>query len=168
MLEAENRGIVDKCVTPIVKVSGYISAFFLFCLMTLIFSDVFLRYFFNSPLLGGTELVEFLMAVTICFSLGYGQHLKRHVNVEIFYQKLEGRPKAVVDIVIHLLCIGIFILIAYCGLTQAVYLKDANMTSQVLLIPVWPFRVVLSAGAFIYCLAVFKDLVDCFKVLFPK
>jgi TRAP-type C4-dicarboxylate transport system permease small subunit len=169
MAETENKtkkeNIVEKSMTVIIKISGYISALFLFFLMALIFIDVFLRYFFNRPLLGGTELVEFLMALTISLSFGYGQLLKRHVNVEIFYQKLKSRIRAAVDIIIYLLCFGIYFLIAYSAVLQADYLKDAKMTSQVLLIPVWPFRAVLAVGAFVYCLALIKDIIASVKIL---
>jgi TRAP-type C4-dicarboxylate transport system permease small subunit len=165
MAETEAKNIAEKGITIIIKISGYISALFLFFLMTLIFLDVFLRYFFNRPLLGGTELVEFLMALTISLSFGYGQLLKRHVNVEIFYQKLKGRIKAAMDIIIYLLCFGIYFFIAHSAILQADYLKGAKMTSQVLLIPVWPFRVVLAVGAFVYCLALIKDIIASAKIL---
>ena len=155
--------IIERILDKIVKASGLVSAVFLFCLMSLIFIDVFMRYFFNRPILGGTELVEFLMALTISLSLAYGQYLKRHVFVEIFYQKLKGRAKFIADIIVYIMCFGIYILISIYALQQAEYLFQVKMTSQVLLIPVWPFRVVLSIGALIYCLAIVRDVISTVK-----
>ena len=154
---------VEKIMDMIVKATGVVSAVFLFCLMSLIFIDVFMRYFFNRPIIGGTELVEFLMALTISLSLAYGQYLKRHVFVEIFYQKLKGLPKLITDIIVYLLCFGLYILIAVMAMQQAEYLMNVRMTSQVLLIPVWPFRVILSIGAFIYCVAIVRDIIATIK-----
>ena len=156
---AKREGIVEKGITIVVKIIGVISAIFLFCLMAFIFYDVVSRYFFNSPVLGGTELVEFLMALTIGLSFSYGQHLKRHIHVEIFYDKIKGRVKTVLDIIIHLLCMGIYVLIGYMAILQADYLQTVGMTSQVLRIPAGPFRMVLAIGAFAYCLALIKDII---------
>jgi len=163
--DVKKESIVEKGITKIVKAIGLISAVFLFTLMAFIFYDVFCRYFFNSPVLGGTELVEFLMALTIGLSFSYGQHLKRHIHVEIFYDKIKGRIKTVLDIFIRLLCLGIYSLIGYMALQQAVYLQRVGMTSQVLLIPAWPFRLVLCIGAFVYCLAIIKDIIGFVRVL---
>jgi len=156
---AKRESVVEKGITIVVKIIGAVSAVFLFFLMAFIFYDVFSRYFFNSPVLGGTELVEFLMALTVGLSFSYGQYLKRHIHVEIFYDMIKGRVKTVLDIIIHLLCLGIYVLIGYMAVLQADYLQGVGMTSQVLRIPAWPFRMVLAVGAFAYCLAIIKDII---------
>jgi TRAP-type C4-dicarboxylate transport system permease small subunit len=157
--------LIERCLGVFVKATGYISAVFLFILMAFIFADVIFRYFFNSPIVGGTELVEFLMAVTVSLSFGYGQYLKRHVYVEIFYQRLKGRLKYFADTIIYLFCFAIYLVICITSIQQAEYLYNASMTSQVLLIPVWPFRVILAIGCFIFCLAILKDIIDSVRLL---
>ena len=169
---SENRvikdNIVEKILDRIVVVCGNASAVFLLILMLLIFTDVFCRYFFKSPILGGIELVEVLMAVMISLALSYGQYLKRHVFVEIFYQRLRGRGKAIVDIIISILCFFIYILISYNALKQAEYLSTTTLSTTTLLIPVWPFRLVLAIGAFIFCLAIARDTISYIKNLIYK
>ena len=156
---------VEKILDRIVIVCGNVSAVFLLVLMFLIFTDVFLRYFFQRPILGGFELVEFLMAVTISLALAYGQYLKRHVFVEIFYQKLKGRIKSLVDIVISILCFYIYIMISYTAFQQAESLYISKMTSYTLLIPSWPFRLILAIGALIFCLAIARDAITHVRAL---
>ena len=169
MAEKKNKaikdGAVEKVLDRIVIACGTGSAVFLLILMLLVFTDVFRRYFFHKPILGGVELVEFLMAITISLSLCYGQYLKRHVFVEIFYQKLKGRVKAAVDIFISCLMFFIYIMVSYTALQQALYLQGSGMTSTALLIPAWPFRLVLSIGAFIFCLAIVRDCIGHVKSL---
>ena len=169
MAEKGNKAIkdsaVEKVLDRIVIACGTGSAIFLLILMLLVFTDVFRRYFFKSPILGGVELVEFLMSVTISLALCYGQFLKRHVFVEIFYQKLKGRVKAGVDILISCLMFFIYIMISYTALQQAGYLQGSGMTSTTLLIPAWPFRLILSIGAFIFCLAIVRDAIGHVKAL---
>jgi len=150
--------VVERVIDRIVIACGTVSAIALLALMCLFFVDVFCRYLFNAPILGSVELVEFMMAVVISFALAYGQYLKRHVFVEIFYQKIKGRAKAVVDIIIAGLCILIYFLISLTAFQQTQYLFISKMTSGVLLIPVWPFRLALGIGAFIFCLAVVRDV----------
>ena len=163
MAENEKRtlkeGVVERALDRIVVVCGNISAIFLLVLMLLVFADVFCRYFFKKPILGGIELVEFLMVLTISLALGYGQYLRRHVFVEIFYQKLKGRVKTVVDIVISACCLLMYILISYTAFEQGKYLMTTTLTSTTLLIPAWPFRIVLSIGALIFCMAIAKDII---------
>ena len=157
--EVKSESLVERIIAKIVKAIGLVSSVFLFSLMAFIFYDVFCRYFFNSPVLGGTELVELLIALTIGLSFSYGQYLKRHIHVEIFYDMIKGRVKTVLDIIIHLICLGVYVLIGYMALLQADYLKGVSMTSQVLLIPAWPFRMVLAIGCFAYCLAIIRDII---------
>jgi len=157
--------LAERIMDRIVVIFGTASAVCLFALMALIFTDVFCRYLFNPPILGSTELVEFIMAVTVSLALAYGQYLKRHVFVEVFYQKIRGRAKPVVDIAISGVMFFVYMLISVTAFQQSEYLMNAGMTSGVLLIPAWPFRLILSIGAAVFCLAIARDVISYIKIL---
>jgi TRAP-type C4-dicarboxylate transport system permease small subunit len=52
-------------------------------MMLLVAAEVFLRYFFNSPILGTTEIIEFMMVVLVFFGLAYTQTRKGHIGVDV-------------------------------------------------------------------------------------
>ena len=58
--------IFDRVIGPLL---GYVAGILLFCLMTLTCIDVIGRYFFNTPVTGGFELTEMMLAALIFFGL---------------------------------------------------------------------------------------------------
>ena len=66
------------------RVLGYAAAAVLFVLMLLTCADVAGRYFFNSPIRGGFELTEMLLAGLIFIALPLVTLRNEHVTVDLF------------------------------------------------------------------------------------
>jgi TRAP-type C4-dicarboxylate transport system permease small subunit len=71
----------DRAVAPAL---GYIAAAVMLCLMVLTCVDVVGRYFLNSPLWGGFELTEMLLATLIFAGLPLVTLRGDHVTVDLF------------------------------------------------------------------------------------
>jgi TRAP-type C4-dicarboxylate transport system permease small subunit len=71
----------DRLVVPTL---GYVAATVMFCLMALTCVDVFGRYLLNSPIWGGFELTEMLLAVLIFAGLPLVSLRNDHVTVDLF------------------------------------------------------------------------------------
>jgi TRAP-type C4-dicarboxylate transport system permease small subunit len=76
----EPLAFFDRLVVPVL---GIVAAVVLFCLMALTCVDVVARYFFNSPVYGGFEITEMLLAVLIFSGLPLVTLRNEHVTVDV-------------------------------------------------------------------------------------
>ena len=81
-MDSERRplAIFDRVVAPLL---GTIAGILLFCLMTLTCIDVIGRYFFNTPVTGGFELTEMMLASLIFFGLPLVTIRNDHIMVDL-------------------------------------------------------------------------------------
>jgi TRAP-type C4-dicarboxylate transport system permease small subunit len=71
----------DRAIVPTL---GYVAAIVMFAMMVLTCADVIGRYFFNSPIWGGFELTEMLLACLIFAGLPLVSLRNDHVTVDLF------------------------------------------------------------------------------------
>ena len=84
-----------KILNGTITAMGVLAGIVLLLLMMLTVGDVFLRYFFHSPILGTTELTEMMM-ICICFlGLAYCAKEDAHLKVDILVQHLSRRAQVV-------------------------------------------------------------------------
>jgi TRAP-type C4-dicarboxylate transport system permease small subunit len=72
--------LLDRIIPPVL---GYFAALVLFCLMALTCIDVIGRYFFGTPLSGGFELTEMLLAALIFAGLPLVTLRDDHITVDL-------------------------------------------------------------------------------------
>jgi len=68
-------------------------------LMLVIVYEVVVRYIFNKPTKWGLETSQFIFCASIALAGGYTLLLRRHVNVDILYNRWKPKVKAIADIV---------------------------------------------------------------------
>ena len=77
---------------------GNLLSYFLFLFFALLFMEVILRYFFNSPTVWANELAQMLFGAYAILAGGYIMRIGGHVNVDIVYSRLSQKSKAGLDI----------------------------------------------------------------------
>jgi TRAP-type mannitol/chloroaromatic compound transport system permease small subunit len=77
---------------------GNLLSYFLFLFFALLFMEVILRYFFNSPTVWANELAQMLFGAYAILAGGYIMRTGGHVNVDIVYSRLSKKSKAGLDI----------------------------------------------------------------------
>jgi TRAP-type transport system small permease protein len=127
-----------------------IGATILALMMFLTALDVGLRYLFNSPLSGAFELVEYMMAIVIPFSIVYCAEMKAHVSVELILARFPKKFQLIVNALTTLIAVAFTGVMAWQNLLYIGEVYDSHLTSSVLLIPTYPFviPVALGIGAF--------------------
>ena len=158
---------IDRFVGPASRAINYAGAGVLVVLMMLIAVHVAGRYFFNLPVPGAVELIEFLMTFVVFLGFGYCAIQQGNVRVDVVVNALPQRLRAVVDAATALLSIGIVTLITWQGVAQAFSLHQSGHVSGVLHVPHYPFLAVLAAGCMVFDLALvagfFRSLHGVFK-----
>lgn len=123
----------------------YIAGLFLMLMMFLTTADVVLR-FFKMPVAGAYELIEYMMALIVAFSIAYGEIHKAHINVDILYLRFKPNMRRTIDAFSNLLCTGLFVFFAWRGYIYACKLQLGGDASLIHSIPQYIFVYLFSLG----------------------
>ncbi len=146
---------IAKFITRLLLI---IAATILMAMMLLTATDVVLRYIFNRPISGAFELVEYMMAVLIPFSIVYCADQRSHVAVEFILGRFSQRVQSFFDSITTFITLLFALLIAW---ENVLYLREtyaSQVTSAVLLIPTYPFIAPVSIGIGAFALIMLLDL----------
>ncbi len=153
MREIETSGIITK-PGIISKVLMGFSAIFLFLMMALTFSDVVGRYFFNSPISGATEIISFLLGLTIFSAFPLITRNRSHITVGLFEQFFHGRIRYLQRLFVLLVTIGVVVFVAWLMFDQARTMYEDGTLTEYLDLPeapiVFSFAVLMALAAFIF------------------
>ncbi len=107
-------------------------------LMAVTGADVIGRYALNAPLPGAFELTEILLAALVFAALPLVGRAGGHVDVDILTDRLPGRARRAVALVVALLCAAILLVFAWrLGLLGGQQIAD-GMRSDSLHVPFGP------------------------------
>ena len=153
-----NKNLLSKINESPVRVLNFFAIWALAGMMFLTFIDVLLRYIFNNPIQGKEELIAFLMAIVIPFSIVFCAQQVAHVRVDFI---LEGFPK-IVQKILHvfsnLLMLVLFIPITWQSFIFVMDEMESKLTSPVLYIPVYPFIAVVAVAFLVLTLVLIERL----------
>ena len=144
---------------------SYLGSLALFAMMLLTTVDVVGRYFFNKPVLGAFELTEFLVLILIFSFLAPSQAKKSHVAVDLVFQHLSPRVRAIIDFSNHLVCLLFMMLIAYRGFVRALEIREFGEATSNLGIIKYPFAFFVVFGCAALSIEYLRDLI---RLLFAK
>lgn len=136
------RDGMTMLATIVKKLTRFLIAFgasMLALMMLLTALDVGLRYVFNRPLAGAFELVGYMMAILVPFSIAYCAQQKEHVGVDLVIGRFSRKVRNVVDIITTFITLIFVIVIAWQNVVYFFEVKESGLTSAVLLIPAYPF-----------------------------
>jgi TRAP-type C4-dicarboxylate transport system permease small subunit len=149
-----------RTVTSVVNKIGLLGAFTMIGLMMLTVADVFLRKFFNAPILGSFEITEFLLVVLVFFAIPWAALKKANVKVDLIVGKLSQRVQAAFSSVTCLLSLIVTAFFGWYTIPQAVYILKLGSVSDMLEIPVYPFYFVVAFGFFILMFVLLANLIE--------
>ncbi len=153
---------LQKAYVILIKVLVGIAAGILTAMMFLITIDVVLRYIFNSPITGSFEIVEFMMAILVSFSMVYCAYKNSHVSVDIVFDLLPARPRSLVAKVGSLITLVFIFLIAWQNILYVVETFGQRLTSSILYIPTYPFVIAVALGFWSLFLATLIEFIGLF------
>jgi TRAP-type C4-dicarboxylate transport system permease small subunit len=150
----------ERGIRSIEKVLAFIGIFMLMMLMFLGTADVIGRYVFNSPITGGMEISQLLMMGVGILCWAYVQETKSYINVDILCAHYPPTVKRLLDIAILFLTIALFGLIAWQSTLIAITDLKQNRVIETILIPQWPFKLMVPFGSTVLCLECIIQIID--------
>ena len=130
-------------IHQISRIAGILALISLLAMMTLTVLDVFLRYFFNNPILGSVELAEYLMVLAGFLGIAWCGVKGGHVKVDLLLSHLPPRIQTIIDSITLLLAMTVVPLVAWQGFAQARRAQLIKSASDILEIPDYPFYIVV-------------------------
>jgi TRAP-type C4-dicarboxylate transport system permease small subunit len=118
---------------------GLAASAILFCMMTLTFVDVVLRYVFNRPLRGAFEVTELMLLVLIFAGLPLVTHANEHVTMDLIDRWLGPRLLGRLRRVTEAICAALMFALTWFMWLKATRIAGYGDTTDVLRIAVGPF-----------------------------
>jgi TRAP-type C4-dicarboxylate transport system permease small subunit len=127
------------------RVLGVLAAAILFFMMLLTAVDVIGRYLFNTPVNGGFEVTEIMLAALIYCGLPLVSARREHIVIDTFDPFFSRGFKRFLDIVAEILCTIAFGGIAFLIFLRAERIAGYGDTTNVLKLPLAPVAYVMAA-----------------------
>jgi TRAP-type mannitol/chloroaromatic compound transport system permease small subunit len=148
---------------------GRFLSYFLFAFFVLLFIEVILRYFFNSPTVWANELAQMLFGTYAVLSGGYILLTGGHVNVDILYSRFSPKTKAAVDIVTSVLFfLFCGMLLIYGGSLAWDSLSRFEHSQSAWNPPLYPAKLMIPTAAALLILQGITKLIRDFLILLGK
>jgi TRAP-type C4-dicarboxylate transport system permease small subunit len=150
-IERINKSL-ESWVHPLSKVMNRVASVFLFFMMLLTVTDVFLRKVYSKSILGTVEVTEFMLLIVIFFTLAHTEVLNGHVKVDLVMSRFGSRAQAVVDVITQFVCFVLSVLITWSTLSYSEMMRTAQERSQDLWLYVFPFIYIVAVGCAVLAL----------------
>jgi TRAP-type C4-dicarboxylate transport system permease small subunit len=118
---------------------GIAASAILFCMMTLTFVDVVLRYVFNRPLRGAFEVTELMLLVLIFAGLPLVTHAGEHVTMDLIDRWLSARQRQALGRLMEAISAALMFVLTWLMWIKAQRIAAYGDTTDVLRILVGPF-----------------------------
>ena len=148
---------------------GRCLSYFLFAFFVLLFIEVILRYFFNSPTVWANELAQMLFGAYAILGGGYILLTGGHVNVDILYSRFSLKTRAALDIftsVLFFLFCGM--LLVYGGSLAWDSLSRFEHSQSAWNPPLYPAKLMIPLAAALLILQGITKLIRDFLILLGK
>ncbi len=141
-------GIIESVVKGFNKILVLIASLMMAGLMIIVCVDLTLRYFFNSPLLWGTEVTEILLLYITFLGMAWVFKEDGHVVIDEFTAKVIGRKKKILNGVSYFLVGIVSVVLVYYGFyTTLDHFKRGVFNPTVIETPIALIIVVIPIGS---------------------
>ncbi len=137
---------IDKSVRGLALVAGV--AILVMMLMTC--ADVFLRYFVNAPIEGTLDVTQMLMVIIVFFALAHCGWTGGHVVVDLLREAIPKGLLVPLSMVVNAAGATVMLAIAWQSWITALDFIRTGETPMTVLIPKYPFIMVVAMGALFY------------------
>ena len=145
---------LDSITGKVSKGFAFFGSYCIFLLMLFVTLHVLMRYFFDTPIPGAVEIIEFVMVFIVFLGFGQVTYAKANVAVEVVMMRFPWPIQRIVAIIMNILGAVLLTFIVWQTTIQTGVLKSSNQISGVLHIPYFPFYIVLVIGYSVFILAI--------------
>lgn len=154
------RALVKK-IDNLSEWCGKIFSFFIITIIGLSLFEVFTRRILGKPTIWTHETLSYLFCASILLTMAYTLKHKQHVKVDLIYNRLNAKKKAILDIITFIFFMGFFIVIflwkgiVFAATSWAMW----ERTPSAFNFYVFPAKTLLPIGAFLLLLQGLSDFI---------
>jgi TRAP-type mannitol/chloroaromatic compound transport system permease small subunit len=153
------RGFL-KGIDWINEQTGRLISFLCFFIMATVSFEVVARYIFNHPTIWALEINQYLLCGYSALAGGYAFLYKSHVTVDIVYQRINARTRALLDILTSFFCLSFLLVLIWTSSVMAWKAWKFDEHSESLLaFPLLPVKIVIPLGGLLILLQALAKLV---------
>jgi len=149
---------IERIVHPIARACMLVAMAGVFTMVFLLVAHVVGRFVFKTPIMGITELEEFLLVIVTYFGIPYTAVLKGHVRVELLISRLPSWLAHVIDTCTGLASITVWIFIIWRSSQWALQLLHPMVVTQFLHWPRSPFIMLVVFGSALLCFVLVSEV----------
>jgi C4-dicarboxylate transporter DctQ subunit len=142
------------------RLDEWLIALLLAAMTLLTFTQVILRYVFNSGFTWSLQLTSVMFAGMIFIGISYGVRVGAHIGVDAVVKMLPPKPRRITSIVAVLLCLLYAGLVIYGSMIYVMKMKSAGIEMDDLPIQIWIARAILPIGFALLALRFLPVLVN--------
>jgi TRAP-type C4-dicarboxylate transport system permease small subunit len=157
-------GAFEKVIHKIGNWGTVLGAVFMLSIALLVTFTVIGRAF-HIAFPGTFDLVETMMVVTIAFALVFGQLQDRHLRTELAMERIKGRVKSGLESFLAVLNLFYWVVLLYTGIELGIDRYTGGETTQLLEVPVTPFRAVWILALILMVILLLLKLIHHVKAL---
>jgi C4-dicarboxylate transporter DctQ subunit len=128
------------------RLDEWLIAILLAAMTLLTFSQVVMRYVFNSGFTWALELTTILFACMIFIGISYGVRVGAHIGVDALIKLFNPKLRRVVSIAAVLLCLLYAGMVIYGSWQYVMKMKMVGIELEDMAIPMWIVRAILPLG----------------------
>lgn len=151
----DNRPAFDTAFEWLCKKLAIIGGFILVIMSISTVISVIGRYFFDSPIVGDSEIVKMLTGVAVSLCLPYCHMRNGNVIVDVFTAHSPEKFKATLDMIGSFLLSILIVLLAWQTAVGAIDVYNNGNETMMLRLKEWWFYVVIAGGLFMLSIAGF-------------
>ncbi len=157
--------VLDGFLNRLSRILVAIGIIILMLLTFVMVTGVILRYFFNKPIPGVLEIIEYMMVTILTLGLAYTAVAKRNIIIDLLITHLPSSVHAGFVAIASIVSLGFFLLLTWASVLYAESQYDVMAVSSILHIPRWPFASVVAFGCFLLTLVLLGDVIKNFCYL---
>lgn len=140
---------IDRTLARIEAPLAVISGVVVFCLMLMAVFSVTGRNFFNRPLPGYVDWIEYAMPLIAFLGISYTQRIGGHVRMDILIGRLKGRPLWLAEWVTTLVTLALVVLLIWGSWAHfqrsfdwnaPLFSRDSTIDIR---LPLWPVKLLV-------------------------
>lgn len=148
-----------KVISALSRWLIYLTMVLVLALMLLTVSDVFMRYVFNRPITGTTEMAMYIMVCLVC-GMALCALRGEHIVVDLVMSRFSPRIQAIVDAITLILSLAIVVIITWQGFLISLWERKFKYIASTLFpVPTYPFWWVYLLGSAVLCVATFALII---------
>ncbi len=139
-------GKLDKFVRGYCNIVGILTPVLVAAIVVFICIDIVCRSVFNSPINGGIEIVQCLIAAAGFAAMARTTYADGHIRIDSLVNTLPPKVSYVVDIVMNLIPMTVIPLVVFASFTRLFESIISNEVTTIVEWPMWPFLIIMCIG----------------------